>query len=454
MENEKPNFFERANNWLKSSIMIRLLTVAILILLLLIPVNMVQDLIREREYRQQNAISEVSSKWGNAQTVNGLILTVPYNAYKKVYEEKSKDYKLVSTREYAHFLPEQLNIDGEILPELRYRGIYEVIVYNSKLELTGSFRTPDFEEWKIDDKDIIWQDAFLSLGLSDLRGIQENVAVEWDRIEYDFNPGVESNDVIGNGISARIPVNKAGSTNSAYDFSLSLNFNGSSSLNFIPIGKSTNVSIRSDWVNPSFDGAFLPDKREIDKDGFTADWDVLHLNRPYPQQFRGGGRGVYESAFGVNLIVPVDEYQKSMRAAKYAAMFITLTFLIFFFVQILVKVRIHPIQYIIIGLALCVFYTLLIAISEHLTFKISYLISSVAIIGLIISYAYIISKDRKVTNLIGGILVLLYLFIYSIIQLQDYALLMGSIGLFIVLAVVMYTSRKIDWYDIQRKREE
>ena len=453
MGQEKLTFFERANNWLRNSITIRLLTIGILILLLLVPVSMIQDLIREREYRQQGAINEVSSKWGMAQTVIGLVLTIPYNTYTKVYDDDDRDnYKLVQSRAYAHFLPNQLTIDGEVLPEMRYRGIYEVIVYNSKLNLTGTFLNPDFDEWKIEKENIIWSDAFVSLGLSDLRGIQENVSFNWKDKNYDFNPGIETNDVINKGISCRIPIQPTDTSSSDWKFSLDLNFNGSSSLNFIPIGKSTNVSVKSAWGNPSFEGAFLPDQREISKDGFTAKWNVLHLNRPYPQSFRGATQGIYESSFGVNLLVPVDEYQKSMRSAKYAAMFITLTFLVFFFVQILNQVRIHPVQYIIVGLALCVFYTLLIALSEHIPFNISYLLSSISIIAMVTLYAHSIAKNKRLTSVIGLILILLYLFIYSIIQMQDYALLMGSIGLFIVLAIIMYLSRKIDWYAIQPKK--
>ncbi len=450
---ERPTFSEKASNWIKNSLTIRLITIGILILFLLIPVSMVKNLIKEREYRQQDAIEEVSSKWGKKQTVTGLVLTVPYNTYSKVFDTKTEKYNLIKSREYAHFLPDQLTINGEVLPELRYRGIYEVIVYNSKLNLTGSFSNPTFEEWKITDENILWEDAYISMGLSDLRGLQNKISLNWNGKQYDFNPGIESNDVIRNGISCRIPVypKKTG----AFDknFSLELNFNGSSALNFIPLGKSTNVSIKSPWKNPSFDGAFLPDEREINKDGFTAKWDVLHLNRPYPQSFRGSTRGIQNSSFGVNLIVPIDEYQKSMRSAKYAVMFITLTFLLFFFVQILNGVRIHPIQYIIVGLALCVFYTLLVALSEHIPFKYSYLISSVSIISMITLYAQSISKNLKLTYVIGLILIMLYLFIYSIIQMQDYALLMGSFGLFLVLATIMYLSRKINWYSINAKRK-
>lgn len=454
MTNSNPTFFERANNWLKQSITIRLITIGILILLLLIPVSMVENLIRERESRQSEAIEEVSAKWGQEQTITGLVLSVPYKTFSKVFEgENTEKFKLVESVEYAHFLPEALDVNGVISPEKRYRGIYEVIVYNSKVTISGNFMTPNFDELKIDKNNVIWEDAFISLGLSDLRSIQENISINWGGKPYFFNPGVASRDVIQNGISTPIKINHDDSVRTNTAFSLDLNFNGSSSLNFIPLGKLTKVNIKSNWKNPSFIGSFLPDKRQINSDGFVANWEVLHLNRSYPQKFKGAMEGIQESSFGVNLIVPVDEYQKSMRSAKYAVIFITLTFLIFFFVQILNGVKIHPIQYIIVGLALCVFYTLLIALSEHIAFKYSYFISSVSIISLITLYAKSIFNSNKLTALIGLILVALYLFIYSLIQMEDYALLMGSVGLFVVLAAIMYLSRKIDWYAIKTRGE-
>ena len=455
MSENNPSFFERINNWLKRSITIRLFTIGFLILLLLIPVAMIESLIRERESRQQEAIAEVSSKWGEQQTITGLVLNIPYKTYSKVYEgDKSEKFKLVESKEFAHFLPEELNITGDISPEVRYRGIYEVIVYNSKLKLTGKFSEPNFQDWKIDKNNIIWEDATISLGLSDLRSIQENISLKWNDKQYFFNPGVESEDVIKNGISCRLQKGNIDSVIQKSEFSLDLNFNGSTSLNFIPLGKVSKVKIKSKWQNPSFGGAFLPDEREISSSGFNASWKVLHLNRPYPQSFKGPVNGINESSFGVNLIVPVDEYQKSMRSAKYAAIFITLTFLVFFFLQILNGVKIHPIQYIIVGLSLCVFYTLLIGLSEHIPFKFSYLISSVAIIGLITLYAKSVFKNKRLTSLICMILTALYIFIFSIIQMEDYALLMGSVGLFIVLATIMYLSRKIDWYSVKTKVDD
>lgn len=455
MTTEKLSFFEKLNIWIKKSITLRLITIGIIILLLLIPVSMVERIIRERESRKTEAINEVSSKWGEKQTIKGLVLTVPYKTYTKVYEEdKTNKFKLVEAIGYAHFLPENLEISGIINPEIRYRGIYEVIVYNSKVNLKGNFFTPRFDDWKIEKSDILWDDAFVSLGLSDLRSIQENISVNWNGKKYSFNPGVETNDVIQNGISAKLPFNRSDTSITKCDFSLDLNFNGSSSLNFVPLGKTTKVSINSKWSNPSFDGAFLPDNRKINKDGFSASWNVIHLNRSYPQQFKGIVSGIDESSFGVNLFLPVDEYQKSTRSAKYASIFITLTFLIFFFVQVLNGVKIHPIQYIIVGLALCVFYTLLIALSEHIPFAFSYVLASISIITMVTLYAKSMFDNKTLTRLIFLILSALYLFIYSIIQMEDYALLMGSIGLFVVLAAIMYLSRKINWYDIKTTEEQ
>ncbi len=445
---EKLSFFERANNWVRNSITLRMITMGILILLLLIPVDMVEDVIWERENRKQEAVQEVSGKWGNKQRVVGLVLTVPYNEYYKQNSATAKDgYVMIATRKYAHFFPSQLNIEGEIVPEVRYRGIYKIVVYTAQLSISGNFDSPDFEQWKIRHEDVLWDEAFTSLGLADLRGIQKGVSVKWNSKDYFFEPGVETNEVIVSGISTQVPVDTA---TKDYNFSLALDFNGSTGLEFIPIGETTTIKVSSTWNDPSFEGAFLPDEREITEGGFTAMWDVLHLNRSFPQSFRGAITTLAESSFGVNLIVPVDEYQKSMRSAKYASMFITLTFIIIFFVQIMYKVRVHPIQYIIVGLALCVFYTLLIGLSEHIAFGWSYLISSIGIIGMITLYAHSIFQVKRITVLIGLLLTVLYLFIFTIVQMEDFALLMGSIGLFVVLAVIMFLSRKIDWYNIQK----
>jgi len=460
MENQPQSTYDRINQKVKNSITIRLLSIAFLVLILLIPTSMIESMIREREYRRQDVTSEVSSKWGSQQVVTGPILTVPYHKY-----VKDQNKNLVKTKAYAHFLPDDVNINGNLTPEIRYRSIYEIIVYNTKLKLDGVFSNPDFEALGINENYVLWNEAFVSLGIPDMKGIQDNINLKWNDTIYAFNPGIETNDVIGSGVSTKIKLSKepliktdiehvSDTTKKKYNFSFDLNLNGSTYLNFIPVGKETNVYITSNWAHPSFTGASLPDEREITKDGFTAHWKELHLNRNYPQQWLGNIHHINSSAFGVNLLLPVDEYQKSTRSAKYAIMFIAFTFLIFFFIEVRNKKRIHPIQFILVGLALTIFYALLVSLSEHIHFNNAYLISSTAIILLISTYSITIFKNKKLTALMGGVLVLLYGFIFTILQLEDYALLMGSIGLFIVLAIVMYLSRKIDWYAIAKGKKE
>lgn len=423
-------------NWIRNSITIKSIIVGILILVMLIPAGMIKNLINERNALRKSVVSEVSFKWGNPQTISGPIITIPY---KKYY---TKDNKIAEDIRFAHFLPEDLNIKGQINPEIRYRGIYKLVVYNSILNFKGNFKKPDFSNWNINDSDILWEKATLSIIIPDMRGIKETIKINWNKDTYEVNPGINNQNKNHTGVSTQV---KFTSENN-YDFNFTLNLNGSDALNFIPIGKETNVAINSTWNNPSFEGSFLPYNRDINKNGFVANWKVLHLNRSYPQQWIGDSYSIDDSSFGVKLLFPVDHYQQSLRSVKYAIMFISLTFMIFFFTEILNKKRIHPIQYLLVGLGLSIFYTLLVSLSEQISFNLAYLIASVSIIILITIYAHSIFKSLKLTSIVAFVLIILYGFLFIILQLQDYSLLLGSIGLFIALAIVMYLSRKIDWY--------
>ena len=440
---KEPSSIEKFNNWSKNSVGVRIFTIVFLILILLIPVSMVENLIRERERYQENAMYEISDKWGAHQTITGLVVSVPYYTYSTTKEKGiTKTHK---HKHYAHFLPSELNIKGKITPEKRYRGIYEVVVYKGDLSIEGAFDDIDPDKLGLDSQNINWAGATLNLGVSDLRSIQNDVFVDWNGQQLNFNPGLPSDDIVKSGISTNINIGK---TFKKQQFKVNLKLNGSEGISFTPLGKTTKVSINSNWADPSFNGAFLPDNRKISNEGFTADWEVLHLNRNYPQEFTDNNNNIFQSNFGLDLKLPVDEYQKSMRSVKYAVMFISLTFLFYFFSQIKQKVRIHPIQYLIIGLAICLFFTLLIALSEHMNFQYAYLIGSMAIISIITTYSFFIFKDKLITSLLAGILIMLYGFIYVIIQMQDFSLLIGSLGLFVILSSVMYLSRNIDWYNI------
>lgn len=427
--------------------------ISVLVLVLWAATMLIQGLIDERQNRQQEAISEVSSKWGQQQTLSGPVLTVPYIEYEKnpdAYKEPNNPYLKVI--KYAHFLPENLNVEGKLFPEKRYRGIYEVVVYNSTMDFKGKFSSPDFASLNIPKENIMYDDAFVSVGINDLRGIEEEISLQWNNDKKSMNPGIASNDVLASGISTSVSILKSDTAKSSYDFSFNLKLKGSQLMYFTPLGKETDIKLSAGWGTPSFDGSFLPDTRTISDSSFAANWKVLHLNRNYPQSWKGSAYDIGGSAFGVNLLTPVDNYQKSTRSVKYAIMIIMLTFVVIFFIEILNQRSIHPFQYILIGLGLCIFYSLLIAISEHTSFNFSYMISGLATIILISAYAKSVFKENKLVALVGGVLTILHGYIFSLIQLEDYALLMGSIGLFIVLALMMYYSRKIDWYNLSKPR--
>ncbi len=432
--------FYRFNDWVQRSVTIKLLSIGFLILILLIPASMIEGLISDRQYASESAILEVSSKWGERQLVAGPILSLPYKKY-----VKNAEGNIIEVTEYIHFLPETLKIQGTISPEKRHRGIYDVVVYTASLTIEGEFPTLDVENLNVDSANVIWKDARLNLGITDMRGIQKSIAVQWNDAEHIFDPSLSNSEVLQTGVSASVPVTWK---RDAYSFGLSITLNGSGELNVLPLGKVTTLDLQAPWTTPKFDGSFLPDEYTISENGFEAHWEVLHLNRNYPQKWIGTDHTVEYSEFGVDLLLPVDQYQKSMRSAKYAIMFIALTFMILFFTEVLNRKRIHPFQYILTGLALCIFYLLLLSLSEHIGFNAAYIVSSIAILTMVTAYAATIFKHRKLTLLTGGIIFLLYAFLFTTLQLQDYALLMGSLGLFFVMAVIMYLSRKVDWYRV------
>lgn len=437
---------------LKHNIYFKIAAIALITILLLIPTSMIKGLIHEREMTQNHAIHEVSAKWGERQTISGPFVSIPYYKYVKEVSRKDSIEKVIKIKEYLHILPSELKISGEINPEKRHRGIYEIVVYNSQLNIEGNFNAFDFSTLDIDPQNILFDKAEFVIGINDLRGIEEQVALSWNKDQISFNPGISSTDVVDSGINALVPLDAKDST--AYHFNFSLDLKGSQLLYFTPVGKVTDIHVTSEWPNPSFNGAFLPDNREVTDQGFTAHWNVLHLNRNYPQIWIGSQHAINHSSFGIDLLLPVDNYQKTYRSIHYAILFIVFTFMVFFFIEVINKVFIHPIQYILVGVALIVFYTLLLSISEHVNFNLAFLVSASATLLLIVGYVRAILKSGKLVLLISGILTVLYAFIFVIIQLQDYALLIGSMGIFIILTLVMYFSRKIDWYHLNLKEKK
>lgn len=435
----KPTFSERY------SAIIKVAMIGVLILLLLIPSIMVQDIIRERERNQENVKREISSKWGQSQTVTGPIITIPYTAVRDVVDGK----KRLETR-HIHLLPSKLNIEGNIDTSLLSRSIYDVIAYSSQLQISGTFDGSELKSISNFPATAQWDKATINLGLSDLTGVQDGITMHWGDDTFDFNPGIDIRDNFNSGVSAPLAFQK----DDVVEFHFDLNLKGSEDLNFTPVGKETLVSLKSSCPNPNFYGTFLPTDRDVIETGFKANWKVLHLNRNYPQAWTNSDQQIHSSTFGVKLLLDVEPYQKTMRSAKYAILFIAMTFLTFFFIEILGRKKIHPIQYILIGLVLILFYVLLLSISEQLGFNLAYFIGSFAVVLLITIYTASVLKSNKQSLIMFTILTVLYGFIYIIIQLAEYSLLFGSIGLFLFLAAVMLASRKVDWYNIGTKTIE
>ena len=440
--NKEHTLIERVNTWIKNSVTLKLITVTILMLLLLIPSSMIKSIISERENLNNEAIIEVSSKWAEGQEIQGPILTIPL-----IYED-IKDDNIYQITKYWHILPEELNITGIIEPETLRRGIYEIVVYKSDLSVSGVFElNKSVDQTKL--KEIQYDKAFLTIGISDLRGIEDQIHLEWNKQNLEAQPGSKISQMIYSGVTINLPDIEM-LIDKTVEFNFKMNLQGSQYMSLIPLGNTTNVNISSNWQSPSFNGNFLPDDREVTNEGFTANWKILQLNRNFPQTWIGSKHEekMQNSAFGVNLIMPLDDYQKSMRSAKYAAMTIALTFLIFFLVEILNGRKIHPFQYVLVGLGLVLFYVLLVSISEHSNFNIAYIISSVAIVSMITLYSYSIFRVRKLTFLLFTTLVGIYGFLFVTLQLADYALLMGSAGLTLILGLTMYFTRNVNWYKL------
>ncbi|ASZ10027.1 cell envelope integrity protein CreD [Chitinophaga pendula] len=432
----KNNFFQKYGYAVKAVL------IGVLVLMLLIPTVMIMAIINERESRHNEAAAEISDRWAKEQTITGPVLIIPYII--KPVSVADSTVRQENRLSYAYFLPETLDINGNILPEIRKRGIYQVPVYNSNIRLSGSFKPLSSADQTIPTEVLITKDAYLVIGVSDMRGIGNQVQLQWNGQPLAFNPGTAGGNLFTNGIQAKVPVTVTDSGN--VHFSVNIALKGSGQISFSPVGKTTRLQMASSWNSPSFAGAFLPEKHQIDDKGFNASWLVTNMNRSFPQSWQLNDKyDIHSADFGVKLYMSVDGYQKSMRAVKYAILIIGLTFLVFYFIELLQHQSVHPLQYILIGLALCIFYTLLIALAEQLGFNIAYLIAASLTIGLVTLYTASVFTNKWTSFGIGGAMLTLYGFIFIIIRSEDQALLMGSLGLFIILAIVMFFSRKIKW---------
>ncbi|MBI1267557.1 MAG: cell envelope integrity protein CreD [Cryomorphaceae bacterium] len=435
--------FEKFREWVANSSTLKLLGIGFILLILLIPIEMVRDIIQERQYYQFDVQQEITSSWGHEQVIEGPVLTVPYDVttFVRTTENKTEEIK---TRYFAHFLPETLDYSGALNIDTLHRGIYSVNVYTADMKISGSFVEQSVEDWQNDHVDILWDKCQISVGIPDQRGVQEELFLNWNDEKVAFSSGIKYQGLIKEGVSALIDLSD--STSRSCAFNMDLELRGSNRFGLSPLGKVSTAAISSSWKDPKYFGEFPPDYRnDPNESGFEANWKILHLNRSIPQSFTDVNFNSSQYVYGVEIFEEVGEYRKTERSAKYAVLFIALTFVTFFFIQVIRKVQLHALQFIIVGLALCLFYVLLLSLSEYIGFNSAYVIAATAVVVQITWYVKHIFNNTKLSIIVMAILGLLYFFIFTLVQLANYSLLMGSIGLFIVMGVLMYMSRNLDW---------
>ncbi|WP_061248435.1 cell envelope integrity protein CreD [Leptospira alstonii] len=433
----------------QSSINLRIFILAILLAGFLIPIQMVDSLVSERQQRAAEAAVEVSSKWGSSQTVAGPILVVPYHVLKKEIEEKNGKEVFVKANVYEkmYFLPEELNLETDLKAEKRKRGIYEAILYAGDLKIQGNFKRPTVSDFPKDTKNIEWDNARLIVSVSDSKGIGSDMELVFAEKRKTFQPGGSSaDDYFHFGLHSEIRLSEL---KNPLTFQIKIPIQGSDSMHLVPLGKKSTVQISSNWKDPSFEGNLLPKERTISETGFQATWESSYFSRNYPQVISRNdlnSNEILSSGYGVRLIVRADQYLKLERSLKYAILFLGASFTLFFLLEIFGGKILHPFQYLMIGFAMVVFYILNLSLSEHLGFTFSYLIASLAVSCLIGYYAGFVLNNKKRGYIAVGYYVGLYSFLYVILASEDNSLLLGSIAVFLFLAILMHLTRKIDWY--------
>lgn len=467
------SIFEKISN----STVLKLFVIFFLSLILLIPLALISDLIEERKNREQEVSDGITLNWGKDQVISGPVLAIPYRETIPLSAEKAEKSNLREELKWIFVLPKTSNIATDITPQHLSRGIYNAVVYNSNITLEGSFDKISLEKLEVPHEQIDWKGSKLIFGIQDFKGLGKRPSLNWDGNELTFDPDFNNLKLFTQNLVCPVSLDPQ-KTDSR--FKIKLNLKGSKSLNFLPLGDQTNIQAKGNWANPSFTGAFLPSKRNTETSNFSASWEIPSFNRKLPQQWTGDACPIYQfdnnlsngnegneqkaaqtvtntvasannlldntDMITINFLPDINNYQKTTRVAKYGILVIILTFTSLLFTEVIKKKRIHIIQYILIGAAMILFYTLLLALSEHIGFNLAYLTASVATVMLIGSFIKSITKDQKSALLLSSILALFYLFIYILMQLRDYSLIAGTIGIFIILAILMRVSTKINWY--------
>ena len=425
---------------------------------MLIPLGLTYIVLHEREERKDEAIANITKSWGEGQQVIGPVLIIPYT-YSVEYHTGAANQDgpriagnqvLVQQRkDTAYFLPEYLEIDGTLNPTTRQYGIYKAVLYQASLKIKGDFAPPDFSVWKVKPDNVLWDEAIIAFYVADLRATPSTLSITFNNKEFPFQPGSRLNGY-SSGIYAHIPGSVA--PDNKLEFATTVELNGSKSLDLMPVGRHTMVNLKSIWPDPKFHGAYLPQTHTVTDEGFTANWSISYYGRSQPQQWNNTedskGLASYATAqsfFGISLLAPIDHYRLVERSIKYGILFLITVFTTFFIFETRSTIKLHPVQYTLVGAALVIFFLLLLALSELLSFGLAYTIGVIACTLLISAYSIFALKSKHRAAIIALTLALIYAMLYIILQLQDYALLLGTILIFAMLAAAMFTTRNIKW---------
>ena len=422
----------------------RLIFLALLVLLMLIPLDMVEGVVQERAERKHTVETEIGEQWGPAQTVGGPILVIPYEVTEtQLKSDGSSESRLV--RHYASFLSAKTEIAAKTKVEERYKSIYRVLVYGTEIRLSGTFAAPDFARWNIDPARIRWNEASVALILPGAHALR-SIAVSIDKQPITIDAGLLPQHPAGTGLHGDLGL--SGPRELAFDITLALN--GQGALSLLPLSGQSEITVSSDWPHPDFIGTPLPVSHEIGTDGFTGRWSINHLATGTPMAWRDSDFHLDPgtlTAVGVSLVEPGDVHQQTDRIVKYGILVVGLTFGTIFIIGLLKSQRVHLVQYLLIGMSIALFYLLLLSLAEQMAFAWAYLIASMVDIAIVAWYAG--ATIRRLLGWLTGLLLGgVHLYLYVLLQMESYALLAGTVGLIVILLMVMIATRKVDWYAI------
>ena len=431
---------------MQKSLLLKLLSIAVLILLLLIPLRLIEGLISARQHRQESVEQSIAASAAHAQTLTTPFLVVSYieHVSSDVWDEPLKRYRTISTphNRIAWFSPSEAVLDVTTETEARYKGLYKAQVLKSQGRWRLRFEVPAARGTSLKREVMTQQNAWLAMGISDARGIIGAPAVTWQGTSVPVRPGTE---FVGLAQGLHVSLGPwQDQTAQTIDAIVTMSWLATGAINVAPLGKRTQVNVQSAWQHPSFQGSFLPVDKTIGDSGFRATWDVTHYASQNDRLLKTGNPALEN--FGVRFIEPVNIYLQAERAVKYGVLFVALTFAAFFLIEILKRVPLHPLQYGLVGLALAIFFLLIVSLSEHMPFGQAYAAATCACLGLLTYYIGHALRSARRGIGFGLLFGLLYLALYGLLLSEDNALVLGSVLMFVALAVVMVLTRRVDWY--------